>query len=43
MDAGDDEVSGGGAGHGDLRGEPGEGVGDAFASGVTDPHRKAAV
>jgi hypothetical protein len=38
IDAGNDEVSGGGKGHGDLCWEPGEGVADLFTLGVPMYH-----
>jgi hypothetical protein len=41
--AGNDKVDGGGEGHGDFGGEPGERVADTLTSGVPDPDAVAAV
>ena len=43
MEGCNDGVVGGAVGHGDFRGEPGDGVADANCSGLEDPDAPASV
>jgi hypothetical protein len=43
LEASEDEIVGGGKGHGDLGGEPGDGVGNAFRTRIPQPDGVAAI